>query len=535
MLNWRGMRTMVVGLGLALVCGLVAPSPSRAFPPQASPPPVRAKVLWSKERSFRIPVTVPTKNRNLVRTLILFVSDDAGNVWKKYGTTTPDKPQFAFRAPRDGEYWFAVQTLDVDGHYYPSDDRPAEPTLKVIVDSVPPSILLEPKSRRGSDAGVRWEVQDDNLLLRTLSLEYQWQGARDWRQVPLDPSERLLLGIKTWDAGTADVVRVRMTVSDKAGNSRTVEQILPDGLAANPGPAFTDTRPAAAPPRVAPIANRAAPSPSADDDPFAAAEAASTPANSNPNIGSRTPAADPAGDHEFDAPPSASPAPRTNAPGGSAGPTLLVDSPRFSLKYEVEDAGPGGPAVVVLWTTRDGGRTWNRQAEDADRTSPYNVDLGGEGTFGLWLEVQSSSGQGDPPPAPGDRPLSWVEVDSTAPIVSLARPKVGTGANASKVILTWRAGDAHLAARPISLYYRLDRPESPWVPIADRLDNTGKFIWDVPSTMPARFHVKVEALDTLGNRGSADTTQDLGPVLLDRARPKGRIIGLDQPGGTTRQ
>jgi hypothetical protein len=187
----------------------------------------------------------------------------------------------------------------------------------------------------------------------------------------------------------------------------------------------------------------------------------------------------------------------------------------------------------VLWTTRDQGRTWNPLPEDADRTSPYNVDLGVEGTYGLWLEVQSNSGQGDAP-RPNDPPQSWVEVDSTAPIVSLGRPKVGTGANASKVILTWRAGDAHLASRPISISYRVDRPDSPWVLIGDQIENTGKFVWTVPTTVPARFHVKVEAIDTLGNRGSADT-EDLGAVLLDRARPRGKILGLDLPGGTARQ
>ena len=41
-------------------------------------------------------------------------------------------------------------------------------------------------------------------------------------------------------------------------------------------------------------------------------------------------------------------------------------------------------------------------------------------------------------------------------------------------------------------------------------------------------------MDSLGNRGSADTL-DLGPVVLDRARPRGRIIGLDQSGGSSRQ
>jgi hypothetical protein len=192
----------------------------------------------------------------------------------------------------------------------------------------------------------------------------------------------------------------------------------------------------------------------------------------------------------------------------------------------VDDAGASGPALVELWTTRDGGRTWNRLPEDADRTSPYNVDLGGEGTFGLWLVVQSASGLGDPPPAPGDRPQMWVEVDSTPPSVQIDRPRVGTGNSVGKVLITWRASDPHLGARPVVLFYRADRPNAQWEPITDRIENTGRYIWTVAANVPNRFHIRVDVFDTLGNRGTAETT-DIGPVLVDRTRPRGRIIGLD--------
>ena len=64
----------------------------------------------------------------------------------------------------------------------------------------------------------------------------------------------------------------------------------------------------------------------------------------------------------------ASAGPGTNlAPGGgpSAGNrSMLVSSPRFKMQYAIEDAGPDGPAVVELWITQDGGRTWIRRAED---------------------------------------------------------------------------------------------------------------------------------------------------------------------------
>jgi hypothetical protein len=146
---------------------------------------------------------------------------------------------------------------------------------------------------------------------------------------------------------------------------------------------------------------------------------------------------------------------------------MLVASPRFKLQYAIEDAGPDGPAIVELWITQDGGRNWIRRGEDPDRVSPFEVDLGGEGTFGLSLVARSASGLGDQPPAPGDPPQTWVEVDTTPPSVQLYPPQIGTGPHAGKVAITWRASDLHLAPRAVALFWRPDQPGSTWQPIID--------------------------------------------------------------------
>ena len=521
-------RTMAMGLGLGLAACLVASADS----------PPKSQLLWEHSRAFRIPVTVPEESRKQIREMILWSSDDAGYAWKKATQTTPDAPEFAFRAPRDGEYWFAVQTLDTNGKFYPNGDTPPEPMLRVIVDSVRPTVVLEPQGRRGTVAGVRWEVEDDHLLLSSLALEYQSEGARDWRQVPLAPGDLALIGAKSWDTGTGDTVKVRLTVRDRAGNSRSAEQVLADGLADNPDLADAESRRSAPP--VKPISGRPGPTFSTDDaDGFGPMEPPPTPpGRTTPRVadenGFEVPetAPGPAPDRDFASAPRNSFANRSPR-GSTAGETLMVGSQRFPLKYEVEDAGPGGPALVELWMTRDSGRSWTRQPKDADCMSPYNVDLGGDGLFGLCLVVQSASGLGDLPPAPRDQPQMWVEVDSQPPSVILEPPRSGRGTNMGKVEIRWRASDAHLADRPVMIYYREDRPDSPWVPIGERMDNLARYIWTVPESIPPRFHLKVEAQDTLGNKGSDDTL-NLGPVLLDRARPRGRILGLE-PGSTSRQ
>ena len=106
------------------------------------------------------------------------------------------------------------------------------------------------------------------------------------------------------------------------------------------------------------------------------------------------------------------------------------------------------------------------------------------------------------------------------------RPQVGSGANSGKVAIAWRASDLHLPPKSVSLSWRPDQPGSGWQPLAEGLDNIGQYVWTVPATVPPRFHLKVEATDTVGHHGTAETT-DMGAVTVDRSRPRSRIIGLD--------
>lgn len=530
-----------VGLGLGVLAGASAPALAAGAG--------RSTTIYYKSRSFRIPFNVDQADRAGLREVQLWVSDDSGFTWKTVSRTTPDHPFFTFRAARDAEYWFAVRTLDQKGNLFPGAQDTVEPSMKVVVDTTAPSLLLKPDGRRGSLASVRWEVRDEHLDLKSLVIEYQVEGGRDWRLVPV--RRPALIGRESWDAGTAEPLKVRASVADRAGNVQEATVTVSEGTAANPALAsgtpadLSDPAPvspissgrsvdsAGGPPRPAgssavpvfPPGDPFGPTPQApapllsgaspfgpESDPFASAQ----PDPATPPAGNAAAAAGAPGE-----------APKGTAPEAPRQ-TILVASPRFPLQYVVEDAGPAGPATVELWVTQDGGRTWFRRGEDPDRTSPFAVDLGGEGTFGLRLVSRGSSGLGDDPPAPGDAPHIWVDVDSTPPAVQMAPVQAGQGTNLGKVAIQWRAGDVHLAEKPVVLSWRpVDQSGARWTPITEQpIENSGKFIWTVPATVPPRFHVRVDVVDTAGNRGSAQTPEDL-PVIVDRARPKSRIIGLD--------
>ncbi len=584
----------VACLGLALASG-----PTLAA--QGAPPAGAVPLIYQKQKSFRIPFNLSAAQKSRIKDVILLVSQDSGESWKPVSLTDASHPAFSFRASHDGEFWFTVQTRTVDGKVSPSLDVPVEPKMKVIIDTVPPSLVLEPDPRRGSTASVRWEVKDEYLDLRTLALEYQVEGVGVWNRVPI--ARPKLIGSRTWDAGTAEALRVRMSVADSAGNVTSAVLNLPDGTG-SPPEADSVAAEDAGPPRIEPISSAGMPQPRitagagftpVDEEPPPSRPAAPTraaqprprspvagrgrvrpsppewdrdpglpPAQASATLAAAAPGPDrSASSAAQELFPAASPAPSPDGGGsgmfpadagaaggaapvvgspsasarpsasaatqggpGSGANTLLVDSPRFKLQYAVDDAGPNGPATVELWITQDGGRTWIRRGEDPDRASPIDVDLGGEGTYGICLVAKSAAGLGDQPPAPGDPPQTWVEVDASPPAVQLDPVQVGTGVNSGKIAITWRATDLHIAPRSVSLFWRPDQPGAAWQPLAQGQENTGRYIWTVPRTVPPRFHVRVEAVDSVGHRGFAESTES-GPIMVDRSRPRSRIIGLD--------
>lgn len=500
-------RLACLGLGMALAFGPIAPAAQQGSP--------RAPIIPSKQRAFRIPFNIDPADRPRYKQVQLWASSDGGGRWDKVDTTTPDRPSFTFKAPRDGEFWFAVRTVDTKGRLFPADDADVEPNIKVLVDTVPPQVRLEALPRRGSIASVRWEVIDDRLDLGSLLLEYQTIGASEWSTVPIRKPGRI--GRETWDAGTAEPIKVRMTAADKVGNSRSVALQLSDGVPRG-GSIDDPSDPTIPPPRgtfASSESERASPAPILSGPPPMPGVGAGSERPSSSMSGSLNP-------FSTNEARSNAPAPPAEAPDPS-NPPIQVASPRFGLRYEVDDAGPNGPAAVELFVTNDGGRTWFTRGEDPDRTSPFPVDLGGEGTFGLKLVAKSAANQGDQPPTPGELPRTIVEVDSTPPNVRLEPIRIV----GSKAVITWQANDAHLTSRPVMISVKADAPGSNWQAITPSpIENTGQFTWTLPANCPPRVHFRVDVVDSLGNRGNAETTET-GSVLVDRSRPKGRIIGLD--------
>jgi hypothetical protein len=173
-----------------------------------------AEIAYMKYQVFNIPIRSDGLNR--YRQLQLYVSMDQGKSWQSNAVAAPDQKSFRFVATRDGLYWFAVQAQDTQGQLFPATLEGVQPSLKVVIDTQPPVIVLQPLPPRGGQVGVSWEVRDENpdlALPDAIRIEYRSRGG------PWLPLERPASGSQAfWNPQTNAAVQVRLRARDRAGN-----------------------------------------------------------------------------------------------------------------------------------------------------------------------------------------------------------------------------------------------------------------------------------------------------------------------------
>ncbi|MBI3411475.1 MAG: Rieske 2Fe-2S domain-containing protein [Planctomycetes bacterium] len=211
--------------------------------------------------------------------------------------------------------------------------------------------------------------------------------------------------------------------------------------------------------------------------------------------------------------------PVSTLPAGAL-PRQLLSTTQASIEYRIAQVGPSGVGKVEVYLTTDNGQTWKRHAEDADRRSPAEIVLPGEGVFGIRLVVTNGNGFGGAPPTRGDVPTCLIEVDTTAPFVQM-RPIEPIAQNGCLEIC-WTATDKHLGPEPVSLFYRA-RAEGPWQVIARNVKNDGLYRWAFPRDMGPQFFVKIEVVDQAGNTAHTETPN---PIVLDMTEPRISVVGV---------
>jgi hypothetical protein len=521
----KGAAWLGLSLLLAPVAMLLGGTPASAQVPPAQMPP---KSFMNKN-TFFLPVIIDDSVRGKLREIQLYVKDDPAKQWTLAAKGQPWEKVFPYRPAQEGEYWFTVVTVDKLGRQMPADLAREGPGVIVVYDATMPQVDIIPLPATQEGQRVQCEVRDANLDLTKTRFEYQ-TADKNWRAGDAVPGSPNVFCIPQQAAHNG---MVRVTAGDRAGNVNCKEFNLggmPVGALTAQG---TPGQPSGAGAPVVPaVAVQSIPQPekTALQGPVLTGFSATPPRVEVPEppkafVSQKqglppSPLPTQLGEHGPDLPGTAQ---VSKSPGVPAV-RQLVNSNHVSLEYQIDQPGSNsGVGKVEVWMTADEGQSWRPLGEDPDRRSPVEIDLPGDGVYGVSLVVTNARGFGDAPPRPGDVPDYWIEVDTSRPIARLHSVRPGTGDEAGVLWISWTAQDKNLTATPVDLYYSAKR-NGPWTVIARGLKNDGHYRWTPPMEIGPEAFVRMVVSDKAGNSTQCETPQAV--VLDDGIRLHGHVIGV---------
>ena len=565
---WMGILTVYSVCDLALAVIAAPPLDSHPRTIRAAPvqhPADLPAVNYWKQNIFFIPYRFvgDVHATNAPSKVELYVSTDQGGSWTMVQSADPHLKGFTYNAPGDGEYWFTLKTLDQQGRSWPNGPHTAQ--LRVVVDTISPQLDLTGTQHRDGNLAIDTKALDPHLDETSLAVEVLTQstdqpvGTEQWQPISLTKSttsaDDFVLAHAIWPipAGVKPL-RLRGEVSDRAGNRQQAATEIQ--------PPSEPTTAVAATPSSSPDAPSLMQRPSANnwqqqadafagpweavgtgDDwppsatalaPLGRAPSAPRPPEQRARL-TRLPAVDeedpaleltPADTADFGEATLGTRPPATATSAGSQSAAnqdvRLVNSKNFILEYEVDQIGPWGVSKVELWGTRDAGTTWRSYGVDPDNTSPLEVAVDGEGTYGFRILVDSAGAAAARPPQPGSAPEVWVRVDLRPPQAFILGAQPPDARSPDHLILQWQANDDNLQPRPVGLYFS-SSPNGPWTPIATGVSNSGHYRWRLERHVPTEIYIRLEVRDTAGNVTTVSTPD---PVRLARQRPTGRIRAI---------
>ena len=557
------LRGLATAAAVALVAGLgiLTPLPILAEGPAEQPR--LPELVRTKHRTFSIPFRLPTSNDAdaTPQRVVMSVSKDLGGTWESAGEVAPSAGTFTYQAGADGEYWFRLRAVDRKGRARGGEG----PDMRVLVDAAGPRLAA--RVWKGSDGEIlcRYAAIDDSIRMDALKLEYRTADAQGWKPIAAEgvlsrESPAHLVGEEIWWAGEkVESLTARITVSDSAGN-QTVRQFTMEPTDPNVDQAAlaqelgAPSLPSQSVPQDAVAAGSVTrASPTAEGDRPAggwtaetaaawSAEQPRVPATQAERVGeqqsvlvSRTGGSamapdNPTGGRSLLASTSAGiPA---QMPSQSSGPQpleyrgkplQLSRSRRFAWDYEMPAERPNATRLrVELWSTRDGGLSWQKAAVDDDVVSPINVVLPAAGLYGFRLEIMPDVPDSSTGPRPGDAAESWIGIDEDPPHVEFLGAARLSESDTSGIVIRYTSRDQLPAPKTARLLFS-PNAEGPWATIATAVENQGEYRWQPDRVTPARVYLRIEVADAAGNVGAATSPE---PVTVSTTRVVGRLGGV---------
>lgn len=508
------------------------------------------RTFFNKNR-FHLPLEMSDSIRSQIREVQLYTKDSPASPWQFLDKGSPRQSGFNIEPDKEGEYLFGMVMVDQSGKSIPANTRDLIPCLAVVVDWKAPQLEVYMVTGPGEGPTVQVEARDAHLDQARTQLHFQTRD-QQWRVLEPMPQFPNRFAIPGQAALTG---KIRVSACDFAGNvarrELSLDALLPAAPAAD---------------RVIPIGARSTPERTEPDAPKGTNPGPVFPQNPLPIAIPMSPGVPPVAVPQVGTPPQvafpghgtpqANPGPQINIPPlpvkepartpsplapeqpqAALGQVLtsysgkrdsapvarrLINQSQLVLEYQLDQVGASGVGKVEVWLTRDQGQSWYKLGEDPDCKSPVAIELPGEGLYGVTLVVSNGRGFGATPPAPGDTPDTWVEVDATRPTAEITGIRPGTGEDSGSITITWTTQDRNLGSDCVDLFYSANR-EGPWAPIAKGLKSAGRYRW-VPPTNIGHTYIRLQVRDHAGNTALAESRE---PFLLDdQSRPRGRLVSV---------
>jgi hypothetical protein len=528
--TWRG----ILG-GLLLALGGLCPTMQIQVAAQTSSTSLDPARLPEKhymtKSTFFLPVNIDERSRSNIKEVQLWVKEGLRGQWTYADKLAPTQPGFNYRLMRDGEYWFAVVTVDQHDKRSPGDLSRELPGVIVVLDTQKPQVELKPMPSGPDGLCVRCTVSDANPDPEMTRFEYQ-TGDLNWHVLEHMEGKSDCYCVPAVARFTG---MVRVSCADRAQNSAVCNFDLSKVQAAIKTPAIED-------PKVVQAVNVEKQTP-VQEQPAAVKPTSGKPKMQATVVKSEAtdvlPAAkgpaqverkhDAVVDCKHDAVVDCKHDVVCHEDAKLSVTRHMINHTHVCLEYRIEDEGQSGIGKVEVWITRDGGKSWDVLCGDPHHKSPVEFDLPGEGLYGIRLLVTNGRGFSADPPKPGDSPEYVIEVDTTRPRAELLSVKMGPASESACIDICWEASDKNFGSGPIDLYYGTT-PQGPWTPMAKGVANTGSYRWFLPRGIGREAYVRLVATDMAGNSARCETEKPIS--LDDMSRPHATIVGVTtMPGG----
>jgi hypothetical protein len=227
------MRWLFQG-GLLAVVACLAIRPTCALAQAAE-----VEAIATRQTAFSVRFLVDPNSPNPAVEMQLHVSADRGGRWDLYDKVKPDRGSFVFRAPHDGEYWFAIRSLDQQGNFAPPGSF--APALKVIVDTLAPRVDVSAERLSAGELSAQWQIVDPSLKVDSLKIEYRTDDKAEWQELAASQA-RITEGRSTltgdgvwWPQDAKGPITLRISAADRAGNP-AVTQVVVKPIGSQPSP-----------------------------------------------------------------------------------------------------------------------------------------------------------------------------------------------------------------------------------------------------------------------------------------------------------